>query len=167
MLLADHAFDTQDKMVDDPRGDRVQRDSMQPEQLAHILEMLLIAAQAIDILNNDRIDIASPDHIQHMFETGALHGSAGDAVVCVPRNEVQPVTLGIGAREHFLVGDRRRPIVGIVEALAAIAEGPDDGHQNALTCVREKRPPVVQISIGLHGAREGATGLDPSSPVPT
>lgn len=109
-------------MIDDPCRDRMQHDAVHPEDLAHMLQMLLVAAQPVDILDNDDIRQTGDDHCEKLLETGALHRRAGDAVIAAPGHELEPVALGIPPREGLLVGDRCGAVIRVIEALAAIAD---------------------------------------------
>ncbi|WP_249341673.1 hypothetical protein [Sphingomonas sp. 3P27F8] len=42
-------------MIDDSSCDRVQHHTMYPEDLAHMLQMFLVAAQAINVLDNNDV----------------------------------------------------------------------------------------------------------------
>ncbi|KHA65327.1 hypothetical protein [Sphingomonas sp. Ant20] len=123
LLLANDALERHHEIVD-PAGDyRVHRHPVQTKQLHHVHEMLGVAAQPVDILDDEDADPAAGDLCQHIAQTGPFHRCAGDAVITVKGDQFQLVAFSIAFGEHALVGDRGGTVVRIVEAFAAIGNG--------------------------------------------
>ncbi|MEG3162928.1 hypothetical protein U1763_20775 [Sphingomonas sp. LB2R24] len=123
LLLADDALERHHQVVDPAGYHRMYRHPVQPEQFHHVHKMLCVAAQPVDILDDEDVDTAAGDQRQHVAQAGPFHRRAGDAVIAVKSDQCQPVALGIAFGEHALVGDRGGTVVRVVEALAAIGDG--------------------------------------------
>jgi len=105
---------TEHEMVDNPGGDRVQHHPMHAEDFAHVLQMFLVAAQPVDILDDDGLGLPRHNGRQQPLQPGPLHRRAGNAIVAMPCDELQAVALGIGPGEGLLIGNRGGALVGIV-----------------------------------------------------
>ena len=127
-MLADDPLEGKGEVVDPPSRDSVEYHIMYGEQLAHIGQMLLVAAEPVHILDDQNLRLAGFESGKRGLESRALHRGASDAIVAVKSDELHAMLTGIGLRKHLLVIDRGGAMVRIVEALAAIANG-ELGHR--------------------------------------
>ncbi|MEG8029019.1 hypothetical protein QP174_13835 [Sphingomonas aerolata] len=67
LLLADDTLEREHEVVDLARHHRVHRHLVQPEQLDHVMEMLGVAAQPVDILDDEVADLAFGDELQDLL----------------------------------------------------------------------------------------------------
>ncbi|MCI4652586.1 MAG: hypothetical protein MRY68_00290 [Sphingomonas aquatilis] len=67
LLLADDALEGEHEVVDLARHHRVHRHPVQPEQLDHVMQMLGVAAQPVDILDDEVADLTAGDELQDLL----------------------------------------------------------------------------------------------------
>lgn len=81
LLLADHALHAQHEMVDYTRRHGVQHGAVEAENLAHMLEMFLVAAQAIAVPDDHYIDLMRGDRGEQLLQRRPFYGCAGNAII--------------------------------------------------------------------------------------
>ena len=84
--------------------------------------MFLIAAEPIDVLNNEYLGLACNKGGYCSLETGPFHGCASHAIVPEKIDEKPAFPFGIATCEQVLIVDRGGSVSWIVEALAAVAD---------------------------------------------
>nr|WP_246349010.1 hypothetical protein [Sphingomonas aerophila] len=67
LLLADDALERQHEIIDLARHYRMHRHLMQAEQLDHVMEMLGVTAQPIDILDDEVADLTARDKLKNLL----------------------------------------------------------------------------------------------------
>ncbi|QYE36295.1 hypothetical protein KZX46_10410 [Polymorphobacter sp. PAMC 29334] len=122
LLLADDALEAEDEIVDRAGGHRVERDAVIAEDLRHVLDMLLIPAETINVLDDQDLDPALDERLQDLLETGTLHRRPTDPIVAMERFEREATGGSIGRSRDALIVDGGRPVVRVVEALASVAD---------------------------------------------
>jgi len=84
--------------------------------------MLLVACQAVDILDNQYACLTCFEVGQSCLQGRALHRRTGNTIVAIEGGQFKSVLPGIIFREQLLVSGRRGPLLGVVKALAAITD---------------------------------------------
>lgn len=128
LLLADDALEREHEVVDHAGRYGVDRHVVEPQDLRHVLEVLLVAPQPVDVLDDQRVDAAPADGGEHRLKAGPLHRRAGDPVVAVEADQLEAVPLRAGLGEVPLAAHGGGLSVGIVEALAPVGQCATAAH---------------------------------------
>ena len=117
--------------------DRNERDFMLLEGLHHAGEVEQRAAQAIDLIDDDAIDLAGFDVGHQTLESGPVHVAAGEAAVVVAVGQAGPAFAGLAADEglgRLALGVEAVELLlqTLLRALARVNGAADQGKRGAL-----------------------------------
>nr|WP_229839638.1 hypothetical protein [Sphingomonas glacialis] len=96
---------------------------IQPEQLHHVVDMLRVAPEPVDVFDDEDPDLPRSEHLERRLQARPLHRRARDPVIAVEAEQIEAMRARICFGEEVLVIDRRRALVRVIEALAAIGDG--------------------------------------------
>jgi hypothetical protein len=95
------------------------------KELGHILQVLLIAPETVDILNDDDIDLAGTYEAEHVLQAWPLHCRTGYTLIAVKAVQRPAFLVRIATCCGFLILYGGRLALWIVKAQPAIANSDD------------------------------------------
>ncbi len=85
--------------------------------------MLRVASEPVDVFDDEDPDLPRSEHLERRLQAWPFHRRAGDPVIAVEAEQIEAMRARICFGEKLLVVDRRRALVRVIEALAAIGDG--------------------------------------------